>query len=213
VAEPSPKSVAVAPKAARQDPPADAKAEAEREDASVTVSLLRAASSPVTGAIAVFAGLTFGLLTAFVVARRRERVRFAGANPRDIGSVWMRGNARPPKPPKQPLRLGFARGQVPPNAAASVMHRVPTSGQAGSSGVPEGWGEAMPRTRADAMQVLGMAMTPHASDAALKKIVDGLRLTWHPDLARDEDDRQQRELRIKQINAAWEIIQGRRGEV
>jgi DnaJ-class molecular chaperone len=58
-----------------------------------------------------------------------------------------------------------------------------------------------------------MGVAASANMAALKKIVDGLRLSWHPDLARDEADRQLRELRLKQINAAWEIIQGKRAEV
>ena len=47
---------------------------------------------------------------------------------------------------------------------------------------------------------------------ALKKIVDGLRLTWHPDNAVDELDRLEREIRLKQINAAWELITGKREE-
>ncbi len=47
----------------------------------------------------------------------------------------------------------------------------------------------------------------------MKKIVDGLRQSWHPDLARTEADRRLREVRMKQINAAWEILQGKRGDV
>ena len=198
--------------AVRPDPPA-ANATAEREDASVTVSLLSAARSPVTGAIAVFAGLTFGLLTAFVVARRRERVRFAGAQPRDIGSVSLHGKATRPRPV---ARLGFSRGQVPPNDDASAMHRVPVPGHGvpgEEEGIPANWGNAIPQTREEALEILGMGVTHDASDAAIKKIVDGLRLSWHPDHARDEADRQLRELRLKQINVAWEIIQGRRGQV
>ena len=49
--------------------------------------------------------------------------------------------------------------------------------------------------------------------AALKKIVDGLRQSWHPDLARDDADRALRELRSKQINAAWDLLQSQRAEV
>jgi hypothetical protein len=71
----------------------------------------------------------------------------------------------------------------------------------------------MPRTRSEAVEVLGMGVMPGASEAAMKKIVDGLRLSWHPDLAQDETDRQLRELRTKQINAAWDIIQGKRVEL
>ncbi len=51
-----------------------------------------------------------------------------------------------------------------------------------------------------------MGVTPDANEAAIKKIVDGLRQSWHPDRASDPSDRELRELRLKQINAAWDII-------
>lgn len=44
----------------------------------------------------------------------------------------------------------------------------------------------------------------------IKKIVDGLRQSWHPDLAKSEDDRLYREQRVTQINVAWDILSGRR---
>ena len=50
--------------------------------------------------------------------------------------------------------------------------------------------------------MLGMGVSRDATETAMKKIVDGLRLSWHPDLAKDEADRQFREYRLKQINAA-----------
>ena len=43
-----------------------------------------------------------------------------------------------------------------------------------------------------------------------KKLVDALRMSWHPDYAEDESDRRRRENRMKQINAAWDIVNGRR---
>ena len=61
--------------------------------------------------------------------------------------------------------------------------------------------------------MLGIGVAPTASDAALKKIVDGLRQSWHPDLATDETDRAVRELRSKQINAAWDLLRSQRAEV
>jgi curved DNA-binding protein CbpA len=57
-----------------------------------------------------------------------------------------------------------------------------------------------------------MGVTPDATQVAIKRIVDGLRLSWHPDHAKDEADRQTRELRLKQINAAWDILNGVRAE-
>lgn len=66
---------------------------------------------------------------------------------------------------------------------------------------------AMPTTAAEAYLVLGV--TASVPERALKKVVDGLRMSWHPDLANDEDDRQVREHRIKQINLAWDLIKSR----
>jgi len=65
--------------------------------------------------------------------------------------------------------------------------------------------DAMPRTKAEAYRVLGV--NANVSDAALKKVVDALRMSWHPDLAGDDDaDRALRETRIRQINLAWDLI-------
>ena len=71
-----------------------------------------------------------------------------------------------------------------------------------------GWGDAMPRSREEALRVLGV--TADASETAIKKVVDGMRLSWHPDYAVDPEDQQIRELRTKQINAAWDILRGKR---
>jgi DnaJ-class molecular chaperone len=57
-----------------------------------------------------------------------------------------------------------------------------------------------------------MGVAPDISEAAVKKIVDGLRLSWHPDHAKSPADQEMRDLRTKQINAAWEIITGKRAE-
>ena len=83
---------------------------------------------------------------------------------------------------------------------ASAIWSTPTT-SAGST-----WNEEVPHTRSDALRVLGMGVTADANVAAMKKIVDGLRQTWHPDLARDPSDRELRERRMKQINVAWDIL-------
>lgn len=62
-------------------------------------------------------------------------------------------------------------------------------------------------TRPQAYAFLGVNAS--ASEAVLKKAVNALRRCWHPDLATDEDDRRIREERIKQINAAWDVITGK----
>jgi hypothetical protein len=75
-----------------------------------------------------------------------------------------------------------------------------------AAGASPTWNEEVPQTRLEALRVLGMGVTGDANLAAIKKIVDGLRQTWHPDLARDPSEREIREKRMKQINVAWDIL-------
>lgn len=66
----------------------------------------------------------------------------------------------------------------------------------------------IPRTKSEAYDLLGL--NPDAPDGTLKKVADGLRMSWHPDHARDDADRIEREARIKAINVAVELINGKR---
>ncbi|NSL71416.1 hypothetical protein C6Y62_06300 [Hyphomicrobium sulfonivorans] len=66
----------------------------------------------------------------------------------------------------------------------------------------------VPQTTSEAYDVLGV--NAHVSAGVLKKIVDALRMSWHPDHARDDADREMREQRIRQINIAWDLINGER---
>lgn len=70
-------------------------------------------------------------------------------------------------------------------------------------------GERMPSTKGEALALLGMGVASESNLGSLKKIIDGLRMNWHPDHAQDEADRRVRELRLKQINAAWDILGGK----
>ena len=63
-------------------------------------------------------------------------------------------------------------------------------------------------TRVDAYAFLGLNAT--SSEMVLRKTVNALRLCWHPDLATDDEDRRLREIRIKQINVAWDLISRKR---
>lgn len=65
----------------------------------------------------------------------------------------------------------------------------------------------MPASLQEAYHILGL--NGDAAPNVAKKLVDALRMTWHPDFARDEDDRRVREARMKQINAAWDLIKSR----
>jgi hypothetical protein len=72
-------------------------------------------------------------------------------------------------------------------------------------------GIKIPTTRAEAFEVLGI--NGSVGEATVKKVVDALRMSWHPDLAQDDADRVMREERIKQINVAMELIAGKRQSV
>jgi hypothetical protein len=138
-------------------------------------------------AVAVVASVLLALtaVIAMLVRGRRPRV---GPN-RDIARLSIG------EPTRQPM---VARG-VPAARGPSAIWST-------AAGASPSWNEEVPRTRADALQVLGMGVTADANLAAIKKIVDGLRQTWHPDLARDPSEREVREKRMKQINVAWDIL-------
>jgi len=86
------------------------------------------------------------------------------------------------------------------------IRRIAESAAASLSGVrPVG---SLPRTTSEAYDVLGV--NPDVSEGVLKKIVDALRMSWHPDHARDDEDRLVREDRMRQINIAWDLINGAR---
>jgi len=67
---------------------------------------------------------------------------------------------------------------------------------------------AIPRTLVEACQMLGVELD--ASEDDIKRVGDALRVANHPDHARDEPDRQRREFRSKQVNAALELLAGKR---
>jgi hypothetical protein len=204
-AEPAAKVAAlpqVPPKeAAAPDRPAQPAAVRKNEETPAT--LYSFVPSPATGAaIAIgIGGLAALLLTAFALTRRRERAQLAGRPRRDFATVSFDGPGTNATLPAAP-RAGDAR-----RPAATP------AGQAAKPAMPPSLGERIPITREEALQVLGMGVTADANLAAIKKIVDGLRASWHPDHAAGEADREMRELRMKQINAAWEIIAGKRAMV
>jgi hypothetical protein len=114
-------------------------------------------------------------------------LRLAGTPPRDLAAVSLDRRA----------------AAAPPPAVAQEPAQPPA--------MPASWGDRIPSTREEALQILGLGVTPDANLAAVRKIVDGLRASWHPDHGSGgAEDRQMRELRLKQINAAWEIIVGKR---
>jgi hypothetical protein len=207
------KTVAAEPRAGTADatplPKAAVTTSAEPE-AAFSLSLFRTTT---TGAIVAFAGLTLGLLTAFALARRREHARDAGRPRRDIAGLSLDGTRA-----RAQARAGDPRGRPAPNARVkATANPAPstTAAARGRSVAPSRVADRddrMPRTREEALKVLGIGIAPSATETAIKKIVDGLRMSWHPDLAKDETDRALRELRSKQINAAWDLLQAQRAE-
>jgi hypothetical protein len=176
--------------------PAAPDAAPETSSSPLTV-LSFSAISPATGMFAVFILLTTALVVLFFMARRREQMQAAG-RPQDVAAAQLH-TVRPTPGRHTPGAVAVRRAPPPP--PQPVRYAAPAINP------------SIPRTRGEAIEILGMGVTPQTSLAAMKKIVDGLRQSWHPDLARDEAERALRELRIKQINAAWDIIAGKRGEV
>ena len=109
-----------------------------------------------------------------------------------------------------------ANGELPPDKSAlqfrglvrelERIRRIVDSALASLSGTKKS--TTLPRTTSEAYEVLGV--NAEVSAGVLKKIVDALRMSWHPDHARDADDRMLREDRIRQINIAWDLINGKR---
>jgi hypothetical protein len=194
VAEPAPSlpPAAVAEPAPSLPPAVVAEAGSQVGDApAVTLAPITSAAThhvPAHTSMAVLAAVLVAL-TALVLGflgtrRRRLRPNRAAAPP----SLAVRGN-------RKVVRTQEGVAHAP---ATSVWSTVAASSPT--------WNEEVPRTRLDALRVLGMGVAPDANLAAIKKIVDGLRQTWHPDLAHDNSDREVREKRMKQINVAWDIL-------
>jgi len=65
-------------------------------------------------------------------------------------------------------------------------------------------GSDVPQSLGEACRILSVAKsTPRKT---VKAVVDALRRVWHPDLSQDDDERELRTIRTRQINIAWEIF-------
>jgi hypothetical protein len=107
-------------------------------------------------------------------------------------------------------RLGAAQVKAALRSLMRDLDRITriVHGAAQRSDEPKTAAPDAPATVFEAYRVLGL--NPEAPYPAVKKVVEALRMSWHPDHARDEADRLYREQRIKQINAAWDLLKGRR---
>ena len=164
----------------------------------IQVTLVSLLHSPLVPIVVAMMGLTMLVIAAFSFIRQRERAQLGGMRSRDFASVSLDGAST-----GRDL-VATPRNKVAQPAVAGSPHQ-----QTSSLPMRPAWGETIPRTRSEAFEVLGLGVTPDATVVAIKKIVDGLRLSWHPDHASDPSNRELRELRLKQINAAWEILAGK----
>ena len=106
---------------------------------------------------------------------------------------------------KKSGRGGGVRTDVALRNIVRELNRISRIAESAAVSLSEGtYVTFMPQTRSEAFQVLGV--NANVSDATLKKVIDGLRMSWHPDLARNEKDRALYNERIKQINRAWELV-------
>jgi hypothetical protein len=67
---------------------------------------------------------------------------------------------------------------------------------------------SIPTSVTEAYALIGV--DPTDGEIVAKRVIDGLRMSSHPDHAQNEADRLDRESRIKQINVASDLITGRR---
>lgn len=180
------------------------------------------AGEPAAVAVAVIAGSLLAILMFGLTLARRRDDGLPGVPERDLSAVSLgKGlNRDNPDSAPGPLMPGFGAPSLAPVATSAPSLSIPiedapqrlrTRVEPVASPRPASaaqWGDSIPKTQAEALRILGMGVSRDASPASIKKIVDGLRMSWHPDHAENEADRRLRELRLKQINAAWEIISG-----
>jgi hypothetical protein len=179
-------------------PESQAPQRAETITGSLQSASLSAITDPVdTGVLAAVSLAAFSLV-AITFYQWRERARLSLAGSRDLASLSLDGRATGRDITIAPVNMALWQ---------SLDNQDPRSQDTRIGPVVS---NDIPQTREQALQILGMGVTPDVGEVAIKKIVDGLRLSWHPDHAKSIEERQLREFRMKQINAAWDIISGKR---
>jgi hypothetical protein len=97
------------------------------------------------------------------------------------------------------------------NQSVRDLDRIRAVAEAAGAGFGSRHSEPrIPKTRDEACFILGANRNVTAE--TLQRLVKALRQCWHPDLAQTDDDRRYREARLKQINAAHDLITGKRVE-
>jgi hypothetical protein len=154
------------------------------------------------GAAAVLLTLT-SLVVSGLWRWSRGPKRLPPPSTRDIASIsFDRASQGAP----QGTSMGTSKGTslaIHPKSAPPTLQAPPPL-LPGNAGFGSPGDVPIPATYPEALEVLGAG--PDASLVAIKKIVDGMRQSWHPDLARSEADRRVRERRLQQVNVAWDLV-------
>jgi hypothetical protein len=138
----------------------------------------------------------------YLWSRRHEQARIAALAGRDLANVSWEGEGA-----RSLVRLARARETAVKRPELRPLV-TEDCGDAPAAEVKfDTEGVKMPATVEEALEVLGAS--PDAAILVIKKIVDGLRQSWHPDLAKSDADRLYREQRLRQINVAWDLIRAR----
>jgi hypothetical protein len=157
----------------------------------------------------MLAGILATALAAYFWTRRDDKSARMPVAARDFAAA--------PGPAKEPTMQAAApdtlgaRLRLEAPSLSEIRHNQSEGGQPPAEPLlqPAPIAEWSPTNCTEALLALGAG--PDASDAVLKKIVDGLRQSWHPDLARSAEDRIARERRMVQINVAWDILSAKPG--
>lgn len=138
------------------------------------------------------AGVGLLLLCAiYLVSRRNDGARVRTYQQRDLGAVNFETVAQ-------------GTTAVVVFQAASLPAMAPEHGDGALATTPGADPLNDPRSLSDALAILGT--NADAPTEVIKKIVEGLRQSWHPDLAKSDEDRAYRDRRMQQLNAAWDIV-------
>jgi len=174
-------------------------------------------TTTVAGALIGLAALAAIALGAFMASRPRSGATARRvAAPREFASVSLGGGSganalvvTDRRPAGTQARGGTASAPTL-SISADTDAAAPAGGDSLTLAVENeapGVLDWLPETHAEALALIGAS--PEAPLEVVKKIVDGLRQSWHPDLARNELDRIVREKRTTQLNVAWDLIAAR----
>jgi hypothetical protein len=138
------------------------------------------------------------------IALKRARITFAelGAPPDVLEQLDERMRARPLADALEEARW-LEAGDLLEKIQADLGKLLDIGTDMGTDmGTRE---RAMPESATEAFRVLNVNEDTPLD--VIKTVINAYRRVWHPDLARDDIERQRCTLRLQQINVAWDLIQ------